>query len=247
MNTLGERLRRRRISQGITLEQVAERTKIGARLLVAMEADEFALLPAGVFRRSFVRQYAAALEIPESEIAADVAALPLGEVLPELVAAQACAGEIPSLKRRSRFRRFLQPVLPLAGLVSMILLCAAAYDRWQRAPQVAPPAPARQAESLVRSGFEVAFRAIEPTWISVMSDGRQTFATALAGGAMKTVEASESVRVLVGNAGGLELSLNGKPVGPLGRRGEVRIVELTAAGAQIQMTPRKPAPAAEPL
>ena len=39
--------------------------------------------------------------------------------------------------------------------------------------------------------------------------------------------------LLIGNAGGLEISLNGKPIGPVGPRGQIRIVELTPAGFQI--------------
>ena len=35
--------------------------------------------------------------------------------------------------------------------------------------------------------------------------------------------------MLVGNAGGVEISLNGKPIGPIGPRGQVRVVEFTPA------------------
>jgi len=34
------------------------------------------------------------------------------------------------------------------------------------------------------------------------------------------------VRLLIGNAGGLEISLNGKPIGPVGSRGQICVVEL---------------------
>ena len=47
------------------------------------------------------------------------------------------------------------------------------------------------------------------------------------------VEASGKVRLLIGNAGGLAISLNGKPIGPIGPKGQVRVVELTPAGFQI--------------
>ncbi len=52
------------------------------------------------------------------------------------------------------------------------------------------------------------------------------------------MEASEKIRLLIGNAGGLDVSLNGKPIGPIGPRGQVRIVELTPNGFQIVQ--RKP-------
>jgi hypothetical protein len=78
----------------------------------------------------------------------------------------------------------------------------------------------------------------ETTWISISSDGKNVFAQSLEAHQTKIVEASSKVRLLVGNAGGLEISLNGKPIGPIGPRGQVRVVELTPAGFQIVQ--RKP-------
>jgi hypothetical protein len=49
---------------------------------------------------------------------------------------------------------------------------------------------------------------------------------------MKTFDASSLVTVLVGNAGGLTILLNGKPVGPLGGHGEIQQVELTPTGVR---------------
>jgi hypothetical protein len=49
----------------------------------------------------------------------------------------------------------------------------------------------------------------------------------------KTVDMSGKMVVLVGNAGGLDIALNGKPVGPIGPHGETRLVNLTPDGAQI--------------
>lgn len=49
-----------RLRKGITLEEIAESTKISRRFLVAIEAGEYGLLPGGVFTTSYIRQYAAA-------------------------------------------------------------------------------------------------------------------------------------------------------------------------------------------
>ena len=63
MTSIGERLRRQRLQNRISLERVSLETKIGIRLLEAIEAGQFEKLPGGVFRRSFVLQYARALEL----------------------------------------------------------------------------------------------------------------------------------------------------------------------------------------
>ncbi|MCC7043594.1 MAG: helix-turn-helix domain-containing protein [Acidobacteria bacterium] len=59
--TLGARLRHRREQQGIALATIAERTKIKASLLAALERDDVSQWPTGIFRRSFVRGYAEAI------------------------------------------------------------------------------------------------------------------------------------------------------------------------------------------
>jgi cytoskeleton protein RodZ len=86
---------------------------------------------------------------------------------------------------------------------------------------------------------QVTLTAGEETWISVSADGKQVFAGTLMPNQTKTLAGSARIRLLVGNAGGLEVSLNGKPVGALGSRGQVRVVNLTPVGFQIA-PPRPP-------
>jgi cytoskeleton protein RodZ len=62
----GEFLRRARERRGLTLQQVADDTKIPLRHLHALERDEFAALPAGMYRRAEVRAYAEAIGLDRS-------------------------------------------------------------------------------------------------------------------------------------------------------------------------------------
>ena len=57
----GECLRRARESRGLTLQQIAQDTRIPVRHLDALERDEFAVLPGGIYRRAEVRAYADAV------------------------------------------------------------------------------------------------------------------------------------------------------------------------------------------
>jgi len=67
--TVGEYLKRERKLREITLQEVAEGTKISIRSLESIEANRFADLPAEVFLRGFVRSYAAYIGIdPEDAI-----------------------------------------------------------------------------------------------------------------------------------------------------------------------------------
>lgn len=71
MGTFGERLQREREMRGITLEEIAEATKIGTRSLRALEQQDFDKLPGGIFNKGFVRAYSKYLGIDEDEAVAD--------------------------------------------------------------------------------------------------------------------------------------------------------------------------------
>lgn len=57
--SLGQRLRIAREERGISLQEIAQRTKIAVSSLDALEHDNPSRLPSGIFARSFVRAYAA--------------------------------------------------------------------------------------------------------------------------------------------------------------------------------------------
>jgi cytoskeleton protein RodZ len=297
MTSIGERLRRQRLQNRISLEKVSLETKIGVRLLEAIEAEQFEKLPGGVFRKSFVLQYAQALGIDPEEIAGELKHLHQFDEMP--VIPPEMINDEPNRSGFS-FRGNMSglsgsTIGSLIAAVGVMMACALIYSWWQTprskadsasvlpsphtaaarapsappaAPQTAPPAtapaataPAPKAPAPTTPGPEatpaaaqptpastalvrVGLSADEKTWISISTDGKNVFADSLEPHETKTVEASSRVRILIGNAGGLEISLNGRPIGPVGSRGQVCVVELTPAGFQI--VPRKP-PALEPL
>ncbi len=57
-----------RRNRGISLQQIAESTKISVRLLEAIERGEFRKLPGGIYNTSYIRQYARAIDYDESAI-----------------------------------------------------------------------------------------------------------------------------------------------------------------------------------
>jgi cytoskeleton protein RodZ len=81
----------------------------------------------------------------------------------------------------------------------------------------------------------------EPVWVSVQADGKFIFSDILDTGQSRNVEAGSTVRLRLGNAGGIEIALNGKPIGPVGPKGQVRTLQLTSGGFQIVSDPPKSA------
>jgi cytoskeleton protein RodZ len=58
MTDIGAKLRRARERRGLSLAQMAAKTKIPVAALDAIERNELSRLPGGIFRRGFVRTYA---------------------------------------------------------------------------------------------------------------------------------------------------------------------------------------------
>ena len=60
----GPRLKAHRERQGITLQDIADSTKISIALLAALERNDVSQWPKGIFRRAFLRSYADAVNLP---------------------------------------------------------------------------------------------------------------------------------------------------------------------------------------
>ena len=66
MKSFGEDLRKERLSRGIALEEIIAVTKISRSHLVALEQEEFRLLPGGILSKGIVRGYAGALGLDQN-------------------------------------------------------------------------------------------------------------------------------------------------------------------------------------
>lgn len=75
--------------------------------------------------------------------------------------------------------------------------------------------------------------ATEKTWLSITSNGKKIFSGILEPSQSKTLTGAENATMTVGNAGGIEVLWNGKPIGPIGPRGQVRTIRFTPENFQI--------------
>ena len=71
---LGEILKQKRLARNWTREYVAERTHLMARVIEALETENFRKIPAPVYGRGFIRQYCALLEIDPQPLLDEYAA-----------------------------------------------------------------------------------------------------------------------------------------------------------------------------
>ena len=120
---------------------------------------------------------------------------------------------------------------------------------------VRPPAPMAEAPaaSPLQAGTATAQAAMQPvrvevtalatTWVRARTDGKYAFSGTLNPNQSRTVEARESVELLLGDAAGVSVVLNGKPIGAVGPKGQVRTVQLSSGGFKI-VSAKAPAPEA---
>jgi len=157
--------------------------------------------------------------------------------------------------------------MSMAGLVLVVLACSGFYSWWTKAPGVSAARrsePARvesativpvKATTTAEHGPSVDvtttvgpdglnhvmlnLSATEKTWLSVTSDGKEIFSGILEPSQTKTLTGLDVAKMRVGNAGGLEVRWNGKAIGPIGPRGQVRVVLFTPENFQI-LAPSQP-------
>jgi cytoskeleton protein RodZ len=276
MTSVGVVLRSAREKQGRDMAEIAEGLCITQRYLRAIEQDDLKSLPGVFFYKSFVRQYAATLGVPDGEIQPALDSLVRSHPDPALPAQEPVGPIRLADESGGRVRRSLDPVLEalnreylsdhrvglsVATLAAVVLACSGFYTWWTRAPRISPraptasvpaesttattpaaaPAPAATAVQVANdsTGLVLSLAATERVWLSISSGGKEIFSGILQPGETKTLSGLEAARMKVGNAGGIEIQWNGKPVGPLGASGEVRTVVLTPDNTQI-LEPKEP-------
>ena len=70
-HTFGSGLRTQRERRGVTLESIADSTKIKQSLLEALERGDASQWPRGLFRRAYLRDYACAIGLPAEPLVAE--------------------------------------------------------------------------------------------------------------------------------------------------------------------------------
>jgi cytoskeleton protein RodZ len=129
VGSFGERLRREREMRGVSLDDIADATKIGTRLLRALEEEHFELLPGGIFNKGFVRAYSKYLGLNEEEAVADYLEA-AGETVPD---PRVIAEQNSSRVDRSggEFGPSRQAGFPIIPVLILLLLIAAGAGGWQ--------------------------------------------------------------------------------------------------------------------
>ncbi|UVO51447.1 DUF4115 domain-containing protein [Sphingomonas sp. SUN019] len=250
--TVGERLRAKREALGLSLAEVAARTRVPLRHLEAIEAADFAGLPSATYAVGFVRAYARAVDEDEIVLARDVRAevarvqRPTPRYEPYEIADPS---RVPS-----RGLMIVAAGIAIAVLVLAGLWLATGFGRDGQNAGTAvvaipvPAAPAPVASPTPAGGGQVALTATDELWMEVYeSDGKRLFTgTMRAGQTFDVPPDAKDPMINIGRPDKLSVTLNGSKVAPLGT-GERAIKDVRiGAAALTARASGTSAPVAEP-
>jgi hypothetical protein len=235
----GGALRAAREEAGVTLEAIAERTKIARAVLAGLEEGDFSRLPGGVFPRLFLRQY---LELIRADPGPWLEAFDRARgAAPQGRAAVAGAAATVAPPRPRLVPWLIGFALVIVALGAVVLIDSGTGEPpgLTATPTVAalllaptpmpvptaPPVPTPDPAILV-------IRAVaRPCWVEARVAGRAVEARLLAAGTVWEIAAGGgAVALTLGDAGAVEVDYLGQTGRQLGADGAVVRLTLGPAG-----------------
>jgi cytoskeletal protein RodZ len=237
--SIGETLATQRREAGLTIAQVSNQTRIRETVIRAIERDDFTPCGGNFYARGHIRGIARVVGLDpdplirtyDEEHGGAPGATP---------AAQALEPAIPV-----RFRERRSPNWSLAMGIALVLVVAygvvrvlgdggganrsvvqpAARGNASASAAPSPTPSASHSDSVALApptDVTVRIKANLTTWLNVRDNkGKQLFSGLLRKGEVKEWTARKKIRVVLGNAGGVALTVNGKSLGSPGTNGQV--------------------------
>jgi cytoskeleton protein RodZ len=235
---IGARLRSAREKKGLTVLQAAERLHVDARLLESLEAEQFSALGAPVYARGHLRRYAdlvgespAQLQqlyeetthtaqpdltrIAHSEPDADPSRLLVPALL--ILIGVALAGilwwVLSTQMGKSAALHTVQPTATTAAAGPTTPLDVSATPAAPAETRPAAPGPASQNAGMTAGQAQLALRFSAASWVEVFdAGGRRLLHGVEAADSARTLAGTAPLRVVLGNAPGVALQVNGQAV-----------------------------------
>jgi cytoskeleton protein RodZ len=225
---LGTRLRMARHRRGKSLRDIAAVTKIPTAWLEAIERNDFDRLPGGIFRRAYIRAFAAEVGVDPEPLPDPVLSEPAGAI--QLVVAPSWRRHLPTsiavllLLAAPALLRFVESRAPRPDLGTVVSVDDAPEPL--SAPLADPPITTSPSASL-----ELHF--VGTSWVSARADGERVVHRLVAAGEHLEIEARSLIAVEIGDAGAVEASINAAPARMLGLPGHVWRMEVEPPAADV--------------
>ena len=246
MGKLGDLLRESREQLGMSLDDVESSTRIKRVFLEALEMEDFDELPNYVAARGFLRNYASVLnldvdyvlELYDEEIGyvatghrprsgrgirlKSIPMTPPSRFSPDLLIGFLMLTALVGIILYFVYRLFLLPldaasldVPPTPSSEAAIALPTPTPLPTDTPTPTVPPTP------LYYSGVTVELAITEESWVQVLVDEAKAYEGVLQVGEQRHWTGDRQVAVRAGNAGGVEVIVNGESMGQMGEPGQV--------------------------
>ena len=234
--SLGSLIAKARKDAGLSLEDLAAKTNIRINVLSEIEKDDFSHCGGETYARGHVRNIAAILKADQKEFIRLYEEEQGGEVrsMKDLLIENSVM-RLPAEARKVSWKVLVMiSVVSLfaVGIAQVVISNVNTNDVVSAVPSASASPTAAESPSAEPSaqntfstgtGVEVVINAVRAkSWLFVSDDaGRVLFSGQIPRGAVKVFSSDSQLNLKVGNAGGVDLKVNGKKVEAIGVDAEV--------------------------
>jgi len=229
--SVGTRLKEIRKSANLTVEQLSARTRIPSSVIEDLERDNFNTCGGPTYARGHIRTIARVCGVGDSEVllAFESQTIPLSKSIRDLLNDSNAA---PTQKERKPLSwKALSGVA--AGIFAFALVGVGIFSSGNNSSTtITPPADQSTSENSPVAkkvkGVEVMLKGVNGlSWVAVTdSTGTTLFSGRIRQGESRSFADNQLLYVVIGNAGAINLTVNGEDLGVPGRVGEVIRLEF---------------------
>ncbi|MGW4034319.1 helix-turn-helix domain-containing protein [Streptomyces sp. NPDC004838] len=251
--SIGHVLQQARIDSGLTVDEISATTRVRVPIIHAIEEDDFTRSGGDVYARGHIRMIARAVGIDPGPLVEQYDFGHGGRPAPTPAAPMFEAERIRPERRRPNWTAaMVAAIVVVIGFVGFTLF-SSGDDEGTKSGQVAEgpaadkspgkgkPSSSKPADpkpvpsqsdaiaAVPKDKVTVRLTVMEAkSWISAKShNGKIIFDGTLGKGQSKTFQDDERIDLILGNAGAIELFVNGKKVGDEFKRGQVERLSYT--------------------
>ena len=243
---VGARLRTAREAKQLSVREIAKTTKIPVGALDALEENDVARLPGGIFSLGFVRSYAAAVGLnPEQTLRDFVAQLPAHETATGAVSADRPPGYHHSTRQRRVAGLVLGGVLVCGSGATLLFFfgipglptrtgtppvpAGAVAPEPALSPRLEAPvlAPLPFDDPVPQAPLTIVLSPRRDCWVSLRIDGESVVRRVMRAGEQEFYGARAEIVLNVGDAGAFAFAINQRAGRALGASGQVVTVRMT--------------------